>query len=398
MKYLRNTRLLFGVVLAIVLSLYAPIEVVYLNKVGIPMSIISILNLIVPVSCALLEIPTGILGDYIGRKKILILCMLAFFTSMVLLIFAKDTYQFFIVYILEGLGWSLFSGNTDSIIYEEAIEKKVDVSKQLAFMYTAFAIGPIVSGVLNTTILGVPNINFEALIIISAIARGAGVFLAFFITTKNDISNKDKAKRLSPFGILMESFKLIKSSTFTASVIIYEATGRLTFYLPVIIQPLLFKSGVSLMYFGIIFTLSQVVSLIAQYKVDVIIKKLGMDFILKASPIAMTIGLLLLLVPSRVCIIGCLIIIQLVSPIRSQCLTLQKNSLVNNEIRATYVSTISFAVLLFNAAFLSLVGIILENNFNTGISILTTICLLGGILLYKNLINIKSNCVDSGAA
>lgn len=150
MKYLRNSKILLIITLLMNLSLYVPIEVLYLSNMGISIAVISMLNLVVPLSCAIFEIPTGILGDYLGRKKTLILSIGMFAISSLLLIFSKSTIMFFLVYIFEGIGWSFFSGNTDAIIIEESKRKNVDIGSQFAFFYTGFTIAPIISGISNS--------------------------------------------------------------------------------------------------------------------------------------------------------------------------------------------------------------------------------------------------------
>lgn len=397
MKSLRNTRLLFGVTFFITLSLYAPIEVVYLKKVGIPISIISLLNLVVPLTCAFMEIPTGILGDYLGRKKSLLLSQISFFASMLILLYANQIWQFFLVYILEGLGWSFFSGNTDAIVVEDSMAHKADISKQLALFYAGFSFGPVISGILNTSVALLNTTpNFKLLILLSAITRACALSLAFLVKSNNSSDPAIEEQNESPVKLFIQGFNLIKKNSFSTSVIIYEATGRIFFYLPVLIQPLLMQKGIKFIYFGIIFTFAQLVTLAVQYKVDVIVKKFGISSIIKASPIIIALGLLLLFIRNVYVIILSLIMIQAIGPIRNQCLSLQKNNFVSNNIRATYLSSISFCVLIINSLALSLSGVILEKSFYIGILVICIIC-LSGLIPYKNILNIGEENQNSTA-
>ncbi|MEA2056346.1 MAG: MFS transporter [Patescibacteria group bacterium] len=102
--------------------LYAPVAIIYFAEVtgsyALGMSVFSI----VMFSAALLEVPTGVFSDLIGRKKTIIFGALSSFLGMVFLAIG-GTYLFLIIgAVLEGLSRSFYSGNNSALLYDSLAE------------------------------------------------------------------------------------------------------------------------------------------------------------------------------------------------------------------------------------------------------------------------------------
>lgn len=136
------------------LRLYAPIAIIYFAQVtgsyALGMSVFSI----VFISSALFELPTGIISDYIGRKKTL---MLGAFAAVLYSIFyaAADSYMFLIIgAIIEGLSRSFYSGNNDALLYDTLKQNKKEheydeyMGKTHSMFQIAAAICALVGGIL----------------------------------------------------------------------------------------------------------------------------------------------------------------------------------------------------------------------------------------------------------
>ena len=81
----------------------------------------------------------------------------------------------------------------------------------------------------------------------------------------------------------------------------------------------------------------------------------------------------------------------MIGPIRNQPLILIKNEIIDNSIRSTYISTLSFFVLLINSVLLSFVGMLFGYNESIGLGVLFVIVLFGGLCTFKNVIPLKKN-------
>lgn len=382
-KYSNNVKKMLAVAIFMNLSLFTPIETVYFCYKGVPMEIISILNLIVPISCAVLEIPTGVIGDCIGRKNTLSISVGSFALSSFILIFANNIPMYFLVYIIEGIGWSFFSGNTDAIIVEEVKGTSFNLGAQFAFFYAGFSIAPIIAGLVNSTLIKSTNGDvFRTLIIITFIFKLCGFICTFFINIKSKIiSNSSEAKKL--FKSCLKKVILEKQSIY---IIIYEATGRLQFYIPVLTQSMLNKNGFNIALFGVLYTGTTVITVVAQYLSNKILEKYNSEFVFKNSTLILVFSIVLMLTNNNILIILGFSLISIIGPIRNLPLTLLKNQLIDDKTRSTYLSIISFLVLSLNFIMLSLVGFIFASSRIGGLLLLMIMVMVGGFISIKNLI------------
>ncbi|MDK2903801.1 MAG: hypothetical protein PWQ93_1720, partial [Clostridiales bacterium] len=272
-------------------GLYNSVEVLYLSSRNISDYIISILILFVPLGTAILEIPTGIIGDVLGRKAVLRLTFISFFIAMILILFAPNVIFIFIGYIFEALGYSFYSGNTESIIYEASLKEGADINKSFGNFYASLTAGYVVSGVL-VNLLSVKNSSniLYGAVIATAVIRLIAVILCF---TVNGIKNEPADKK--PLGIIKKASALIKKDKVTTSICIYDALGRLQYYLPVIYQPILISNGVHVQVIALIYSFSQLAQSISQKIAAVLVEKVGIPIIIRICPIIQGISLLLLL-------------------------------------------------------------------------------------------------------
>lgn len=136
------------------INFYSVIIILYFTDITgsymLGMSIFSITT----ISTAILEIPTGILSDKIGRKKTIVIGSICSIVSNTILLLAKN-YNLLIIYALfSGLEKALFSGNNDAYVYDnlklEAGENRYVgvIGKVKSMTYLASAISALVGGIL----------------------------------------------------------------------------------------------------------------------------------------------------------------------------------------------------------------------------------------------------------
>lgn len=106
--------------------LIMPIIVPYLNRHGLGMQQVYILQTVFNFAVVLLEVPSGYLSDHLGRKKTLL--MGGFFAGVAFTIFsfARTFPQFIVFEIFAALGASLYSGTDVALVYDtaEALEER----------------------------------------------------------------------------------------------------------------------------------------------------------------------------------------------------------------------------------------------------------------------------------
>ncbi len=152
----RNIRLLAWFNFFLDFRLYAPVAILYFTKVtnsfAFGMSIFSV----VMVSSALMELPTGILSDRIGRKQTLLCGAVASAFAIVFYAVGGIYAMLFIGAILEGTSRAFFSGNNEALLYDTLAEDnqanayqeiygKVSSTSQVALAISAILGGIIAS-------------------------------------------------------------------------------------------------------------------------------------------------------------------------------------------------------------------------------------------------------------
>lgn len=104
-------------------KLYAPLAIIYFSQVTGSYALGTSIFSAVMLSSAIFEVPTGILSDFLGRKKTLILGALAS-TLAVVLYAVGGSYLFLLLgAILEGLSRSFYSGNNDALLHDSLKEE-----------------------------------------------------------------------------------------------------------------------------------------------------------------------------------------------------------------------------------------------------------------------------------
>ena len=94
------------------------IERLYWEAKGMSILQVVYTEIIYALSIVLLELPTGILADRWGRKKMLILAALMGCCEFLLLIYANDFWDFALVVFLAAIGSSAISGAEDAMLYD----------------------------------------------------------------------------------------------------------------------------------------------------------------------------------------------------------------------------------------------------------------------------------------
>ena len=75
-------------------------------------------------SQTILEIPTGLLSDFIGRRKTLLIGAFSYFVALFFYALGINIWVLIIGAVFEGLGRSLFSGTSKALLYETLQQEK----------------------------------------------------------------------------------------------------------------------------------------------------------------------------------------------------------------------------------------------------------------------------------
>ncbi len=101
-----------------------PIAVIYYQSITDSYASAMMVFSIIFLSQAVLEVPTGLASDLLGRRKTMIIGSLFSLIALVLYAAGLNIWFLFVGAICEGLGRSLFSGTDKALLYETLQEQK----------------------------------------------------------------------------------------------------------------------------------------------------------------------------------------------------------------------------------------------------------------------------------
>lgn len=160
--------------------LFAPVAILYFAEVSgsyaLGMSIFSISY----VASALLEVPTGVVSDFMGRRKTLIAGSV--FTVLCILFYAIGTSYWMLVVgsLLHGMSIALYSGNNDALLHESLAdtnqehEYHVFLGKTSAMFQVGLALAAIIGSI-------IAHWSFAWVIWLSLVPQLAALITALFI-------------------------------------------------------------------------------------------------------------------------------------------------------------------------------------------------------------------------
>jgi MFS family permease len=198
----KNIRLLALFNFLLDFRLYAPVAILYFTSVSgsfaLGMSVFSITML----ASSLLEVPTGVFSDMIGRKRTMVCGAVASVASVTFYAIG-GTYAMLVVGALfEGLARSFFSGNNDALLHDSLTESGQQEAFQeylgkTASMYqAALAISAIAGSVIAA-------ISFPAVMWLSVVPHVLGLLVTLRIVEPKVHSRTDG----NVYAHLREAFK-----------------------------------------------------------------------------------------------------------------------------------------------------------------------------------------------
>lgn len=150
----RNIKLLALFNFFLSFRFYSPILIVYFVKVTGSYALGASIFSITMLASALLEIPTGVFSDLIGRKKTLVLGAFSTLASVIFYALGSLYWVLAVGAILEGLARAFYSGNNQALLHDTLSESnneeeyaefygKTGSAEQLGLAITAIAGGVI---------------------------------------------------------------------------------------------------------------------------------------------------------------------------------------------------------------------------------------------------------------
>lgn len=207
--------------------LYAPIAIIYFAKVTDSYALGTSIFSIVAISSAILEVPTGVFSDYIGRKNTVILGSIASVGCVILYAIGGSYWMLVFGALMEGLSRSFYSGNNNALLHDtlsdigKGHEYHTYLGKTSSMFQVAGAASAIIGGLIATW-------SFALLMWLSVIPQILGLLLSCGI-----IEPKKREGSGNIYSHLGESikyfFKNKKLRMLSLSSILGHSTGEASY-------------------------------------------------------------------------------------------------------------------------------------------------------------------------
>jgi len=296
------------------LNSWAPwvgIMMIYLNRyLQLSFSQIMLLQSIFMFSNAILEIPTGILGDKFGRKLSVLISEILFAIGFSFYLFKAPLIFYALGELLMGMGRAFGSGSDEALQYDTFKELKLEkfYTKFISFQRSIVLSASLLSGIFGTWALS-SGLSMRFLWVTTPILLLISiVILIFFIKEPKVKLEKELVPDYKAY--LKSAFKTLKESKpLRAMVIIGFLLGIMRYTLNWSIQPLFLYFGVPLKYFtAIILTATSLTAILLHqiilkkkiklnfYTITNILLAINLGFVLVLLFLKLTPGLKLLLI------------------------------------------------------------------------------------------------------
>ncbi len=228
------------------------IERLFWQQRGMTVQMVVYAEIIYAITVVLLEVPSGILADRFGRKKLLALyCALEVF-ELALLLFAHSFWHFALAVFLAGVGKAFSSGSCNALLYDSLLAegRQNDFERVLGRVSALEFTGALIAALSGSVLPGF--FGFEFNYILSVIS----MFAAFIVT----LTLREPPMMTKPAGELSgmrqyagQSLQVFCDQPF---VLLYCLTGAVLgagmIYLDEFWQIVLEGIGVPVLFFGVV--------------------------------------------------------------------------------------------------------------------------------------------------
>lgn len=161
--------------------LYAAVMVVYFAQVTGSLALATLLFSLAKIAWSIFEVPTGVFSDFLGRRLTLVLGQAASILSIALYAFGQDFTVFAAGAIVEGLAFSLFSGNNDAYLFDtlKSEGEEREFAEWQGRIGTMFQLALAVSALVAMAAL--PFLPLRAMFQLSLVPATLGLVFAFLL-------------------------------------------------------------------------------------------------------------------------------------------------------------------------------------------------------------------------
>ncbi|MDU0202275.1 MULTISPECIES: MFS transporter [Paenibacillus] len=199
MSNIRNIRILFALRFFSSLIPAYVIERLYWEERGMSIQMVVYTEIIFALTIVLLEVPTGVIADKWGRKKMLVLSALLGCCEFLILIVATEFWHFALVVFLAGISRSASSGSENALLYDTLMQqgKVSHFEKLLGRLNACDLLSAILAALCGSLLAG--KFGLELNYWLSLVSSGIALMLAFLLIEPLRCADGMDAEEAIPF-------------------------------------------------------------------------------------------------------------------------------------------------------------------------------------------------------
>lgn len=351
---------------------------------GLTLVQISLIESIVIGTIFLMEVPTGVLADRVGRKWSIFASTFLLMSAEFIFIFARGFAWYVFIALLTGTGFAFASGAMEAMIYDSLPEKgreeamKRAMGRVNSFAQIAFVIAPILGGL----IIGDASVeNFIPAIALTVLALLLGLFVCVTLREPPIDSVEKKAGSMS---LLRDGLSLLLRQPrlrWLALLVVFTSpfTGAMVTILG---PPYLAQNEASPFVIGVTLSLGSLLAALTQryaYKVE--------EWLGQARAIALLILLpgalywVLAAVAGPIAPVLVIILMYGINDMKAPLFSAYQNALIESKNRATVLSMISMFLSLFLALGVPIYAGLAQRSLSLTFVVMGAVIVLAGLLL-----------------
>lgn len=353
-----------------------PIELIYLQSKGLSFTQIMLIESVVSIGQIVMEIPSGIIADYIGCKKTVLIGIISQIIAYSILVLSKTSFNLFLYGFILACGYAMVSGADTALLYDshKILKREDDYKKTIAnagsLKMWVLAFVTLISGKFY-------KINPDLPYILSICFLVTSLCILFFCKeVPRDNKGEKKGEIYKEVGLFFKNKILIQIVCFSTlfSCVFSDSNYALQAYMK--------KMEVDLDFYGVVFFVCNIVSAIAFKYSAKVIETIGKKTVMYGCAITGIIYFIAWKSNSALPIIlwPCIrIAIAIVNPF----LNVSINKSIKGVNRATMLSVYNAIISVFVSVFDPFLGRIMDlHGVNRGMMMLSVVSLLTFILYF----------------
>lgn len=368
------------------LTFFASISVAFYSDNGLSYFQIMVLQTIYGIATAVMELPSGILSDVVGRKITLIIGTLSFFLAYLCGAVGSSMLPFCLMQILAAAGQSCYSGTFVSLMYEDVkaaddIKKSVNVIFANLQSINIFAV--LLASLMSSVIVKYADMRHTYYFTVAAYF--VTLIIALLLSEKRQVHNAEIHRISNYKNEVKKSLGVVRDNGLIIVMMDMVIIASFANTLSYMQQPILMANGLNVEYLGIVtfvMTVATILSLKIMPKIEKYVTDKRITFITLVGVVLVTSNFF---AKSFVWSVFTFIIITVIVRFREILLTNKINSFIDNDARATIMSIISALQMATLAVMSLIIGWVEDISLSYAILLLG----IGALLLYALVIALR---------